>query len=81
MVHRAGCGPPGCRIQHLTVDKLVHAFDTLRHPETMMNAKALGAKMAAENGVAKGVESFYRNLVETPSLLKNSHPHYFSVNK
>jgi sterol 3beta-glucosyltransferase len=62
MVHRAGCGPPGCRIQDLTSEKLIESLQTLRSAEVIENAKELGKLMSAENGVANGVKSFYRNL-------------------
>ena len=62
MVSRAGAGPPGCRIRDLTVDKLISALKNLRSNEIIETAKALGKQMVAEDGVANGVKSFYRNL-------------------
>ena len=62
MVRRSGVGPSGCPIATLTVEKLVNALEILRSPETIAAAQALGARMDAENGVAAGVECFYRNL-------------------
>lgn len=62
MVHRSGSGPAGCPIKQLTVDKLVEAFRFMRLEETQKCARELGDKMAAEDGVTKGIESFYNNL-------------------
>jgi sterol 3beta-glucosyltransferase len=62
MVHRAGVGPPGCNISDLSIDILVEAFHTLRTPSILTRVAALSQSMNAEDGVARGVESFYRNL-------------------
>lgn len=62
MVHSAGAGPRGCRIQDLSVDVLASAFTTLRLPEVVDRAKTLGAAMEKEQGVLTAVGSFYRNL-------------------
>ena len=62
MVHRSGVGPRGCPIAQLTEDKLVDALETLLAGETRLKAQSLGLKMREEDGVAVGIQSFYRNL-------------------
>ena len=62
MIFRAGAGPKGCPIKSVTTQKFIEAFEVMRKPETIRNAKALAEKMAQEDGVATGLESFYRNL-------------------
>jgi hypothetical protein len=62
MVFRAGAGPSGCRVQDLTAEILIANFQTLRNSSVIAEAAALGAKMNAEDGVARGVESFYKHL-------------------
>jgi len=62
MVYRAGVGPKGCPIVDLTLEKLMAALKLMRDQETIEKATALGAKMNAEDGVRRGIESFNHNL-------------------
>ena len=62
MVYRGGCGPPGCRIRDLTADKLMASLAVLRDPAVIASARQLGEHMCQEDGVAAGIQSFYRNL-------------------
>jgi len=62
MVFRAGVGPRGRPVSQLDPPGLAEAFATLRDPDTVKRAAALGSVMSAEEGVACGVSSFERRL-------------------
>ena len=62
MVYRAGAGPRCCRIQDLTVDRLVESMKVLMSGEVRIKVRELSGKMTAEDGISMGVHSFHNNL-------------------
>jgi sterol 3beta-glucosyltransferase len=63
-VRKAGCGPPPLKANTASIEDLAAAFGDLlrRNNEMKICAQAMGAKIAAENGVDEAVKSFYRHL-------------------
>ncbi len=62
MVRRSGCGPAGCPIGKLTVDKFSDALSVLLNTKTESMTKELSAQMLAEDGVTAAVRSFHNQL-------------------
>lgn len=62
MVFRAGAGPKGCRIQDLTVERLIESMKILLSEEVRSKVHELSSKMLAEDGVSMGIQSFHNNL-------------------
>lgn len=62
MVHRAGAGPKGCPIAHLTVHNLKEALLMLTSTEVASTVSLLSKKMNSEEGVKDGINSFINHL-------------------
>ncbi|KAJ7577401.1 hypothetical protein C8J56DRAFT_366855 [Mycena floridula] len=62
MIHKAGAGPPPIPHKKLTVAKLAQAIEFVISEHAKDGARRLGEQIAAENGIEKGVESFYKHL-------------------
>jgi len=60
--HRAGVGPRPIAVDKLSEDKLTNAFDFMARPEVKIKAEEIAAKLAEEDGVARGVEAFHKHL-------------------
>jgi sterol 3beta-glucosyltransferase len=61
LVHDLGVGPEGIRRTRLTADRLAKALDRAVHDGAMAaRASALGARIRAENGVARAVTAIER---------------------
>lgn len=58
----AQVGVEPCPVNHLTVAKLVDAFETLNSKQLQENAQKLRKLMLEENGAENAVKSFYRQL-------------------
>jgi hypothetical protein len=86
MVARAGAGPPGCPITHLTTEKLTNAIKTLLSSEVKEKATLLSVKMNAEDGVTAGVDFFHKNLpldfmlCEVSIFRPTKHSSHMSIN-
>lgn len=72
MVYRSKAGPRGIPVNNLTTKTLSEALRVMRAPETIAQAKEMGAKMSAEDGVSEGVKSFYRQLPKSNMICEVS---------
>lgn len=61
-VHTSGAGPQPIPHAEMTVDILTDAIKFALLPETREAAQVVGESIRSENGVAKGVDSFHKNL-------------------
>ena len=57
-----GAGPEPCPIARLTTETLAAKFGELTSDGVLAAARALGAKMAREDGVARGLDHFLSSL-------------------
>jgi hypothetical protein len=62
MVAKAGAGPPPVPYKDLTADALADSITHALKPDSLERAKEMARKIAAEDGMAKGVQSFHRAL-------------------
>ncbi|KAJ3716120.1 glycosyltransferase family 1 protein [Lentinula raphanica] len=62
MIHRAGAGPEPIPHRTLTTENLTDAIRFAVSPGAKAAARKLADKIQAEDGLSKGVESFYRHL-------------------
>ncbi|KAJ7582522.1 glycosyltransferase family 1 protein [Mycena floridula] len=62
MIHKSGAGPAPIPHKKLTAENLAEAIKFAIGPSAKAAAKRMGEQIASENGVEKGVESFYRHL-------------------
>ncbi|KAH9483618.1 Sterol 3-beta-glucosyltransferase UGT80A2 [Psilocybe cubensis] len=62
MIHKAGAGPKPIPHKELSVHKLRDAITFAVSPAAKEAAKAMAQKIYEDDGVRKGVESFYRHL-------------------
>ena len=62
VVNQAGAGPAPLPYDSLTSQKLAQAITFCLFPATQEAAAALAHKIATEDGVARAINSFHRNL-------------------
>ncbi|TFK45549.1 glycosyltransferase family 1 protein [Heliocybe sulcata] len=62
MVHRAGAGPAPIPQKELSAENMTSALHYVMSPTARRAAKQLGEQIRGENGVERGLESFYRHL-------------------
>lgn len=62
MIARAGAGPDPIPFKLLTAAKLASAIETCLRPTSLDRAKELAQKIASENGVHTGAQSFHQFL-------------------
>lgn len=62
MVTMAGAGPPPIAFRDFSADRLANAIQLALTPQIPGKAIELGIRVAKEDGVANGVESFHKQL-------------------
>ena len=62
MIHKAGAGPKPVKKDDLDVQTLKEAIEFCKTDEAKRGAGALGERIRTHDGVAQGVDSFYRHL-------------------
>ncbi|KIY71268.1 glycosyltransferase family 1 protein [Cylindrobasidium torrendii FP15055 ss-10] len=62
MIEKAGAGPKPLDPKQLSVKTLVHSIRYMRTGEAKRRAQWMGEQIRSENGVERGVESFYKHL-------------------
>ncbi|KAF8589708.1 glycosyltransferase family 1 protein [Ramaria rubella] len=62
MVHKAGAGPEPIPSTRVNVENLTKAIQFAVSPSAQAAAEGLGVQIRKENGIADGVQSFYRHL-------------------
>jgi hypothetical protein len=62
MVAKAGAGPAPIPYKDLTADGLADAIAHALEPDSLMRAQEMARKIAAEDGMARGAQSFHAAL-------------------